>query len=411
MARKAPGDAALRWADMTADGTEQNHRHLGGQQGRELLARVESDAESIAARIADELLATIPGYEGVSVEALAASAKRNFAMSIRTIQNGREPSPEDVPEADDLAYERLEQGVPLGSLLSGFRRSMVEVMRSLVALSYEYRVSSELMLEWSTLLWSLGDVFATRATAVYRDREIDVAIADSARRSEWIGRAVAGRSGTAELLWGAAMYDVPNEIPISVFAAAAGADTGSESESRLQDWARRSGVRILSTVQSNAVVGIVIGEPDLDIKGPGFPVGLGGPAPLSDLSEAFAEASLVLRAAEDLGIRKVVDAECLSWRLALHRSPETTDLLRRRYLDPLRETGPFAQELVESVRAYLNNRMNAPAAAKSIPVHVNTLRYRLRRFEELTGADLGDVESLIEISWVLADRSVYPNKK
>lgn len=395
---------------MTADGTGQDRKHLGGQQGRELLARVESDAESIAARIADELLATIPGYEGVNVEALAASAKRNFAMSIRTIQAGREPEPEDVPEADELAYERLEQGVPLGSLLSGFRRSMAEIMRSMVALSYEYRVSPELMLEWSTLLWSLGDVFATRATAVYRDREIDVAIADSARRSEWIGRAVAGRSSTAELLWGAAMYDVPSEVPISVLAAAAGAETGSEPETRLQDWAKRSGVRVLSTVQSNAVVGIVVGEPDLDISGPGFTVGLGGPAPLGDLREAFAEATLVLRAAESLGIRKVVDAECLSWRLALHRSPETTDLLRRRYLDPLRESGPFAQELVESVRAYLSNRMNSPAAARSIPVHVNTLRYRLRRFEELTGADLGDVESLVEVSWVLADRSVYPRK-
>lgn len=53
--------------------------------------------------------------------------------------------------------------------------------------------------------------------------------------------------------------------------------------------------------------------------------------------------------------------------------------------------------------------MNIPAAARSIPVHVNTLRYRLRRFEELTGADLGDVDGLIEVSWALAAEGRSPH--
>ena len=47
-------------------------------------------------------------------------------------------------------------------------------------------------------------------------------------------------------------------------------------------------------------------------------------------------------------------------------------------------------------------RLSIPLAARSIPVHVNTLRYRLQRFSDLSGADLGDLDTLIEISWALA---------
>jgi putative transposase len=34
-------------------------------------------------------------------------------------------------------------------------------------------------------------------------------------------------------------------------------------------------------------------------------------------------------------------------------------------------------------------------------VHVNTLRYRLRRFEELTGTSLRCVDDLVEIWWAI----------
>jgi putative transposase len=131
-------------------------------------------------------------------------------------------------------------------------------------------------------------------------------------------------------------------------------------------------------------------------------VALGRPAVLTDLHRTFVAADRVLRAAVELGLSGVVDEETLSWRMAVTASPETTDLLVRRYLDPLREARAFGDELVDSVRAYLDNRLNVRAAAACIPVHVNTLRYRLHRFEELTGCDLGEVDTLVEVAWVMA---------
>lgn len=378
----------------------------GRPEGRweELIARLETDTEEVVDLIVQRLFDTVPGYELVDREALAASVRRNIDLSIRTILAGREPAPSEVPEAGALAVERLGQGVPLDSVLSGFRMCMIMILRHLIELAPDYDIPSDEVLEWSTLLWSLGDVFSTRAAAVYRDREIARAVADSARRSAWIGRVVAEGVETSELLWGAAMYDVPTEVPVRALTASANPESGNGVEERLRTWAARGGARLLTTVRSSVIVGIVIGEIAPEAEGPAMTVGLGQPELLADLPRSFASASLALRAADSLGLRQVVEPETLSWRLAIHTSPEATALLRRRYLDPLGEAGGFADDLVESVQAYLDHRMNIPAAAKSIPVHVNTLRYRLRRFEELTGADLGEVNTLVEVSWVLAAR-------
>ncbi|MDO5669932.1 MAG: helix-turn-helix domain-containing protein [Corynebacterium sp.] len=370
-----------------------------------LLDRLQKDDESLVDTTVAQLLDTIPGYGKVGPAPLAFSVRRNIALSIRIIRHGAEPTLDDVPEAHALANERLGQGVPLGSVLSGFRVSMIMILRRLIALAPEFDVPTDEVLECSTLLWSLADAFSTRATAVYRDREIARAVADSARRSEWIGNAVREGMEASELMWGAAMYNVPTDVPLRAVAAFSTLATGAPAEPLLVAWAERSGLRLLTSVQSSIIVGILIGElregAQQEAK-QGMVIGLGQPELLSELHASFSSATLALRAAEQVGEEGLVDLENLSWRLAIHTCPEATDLLKRRYLDPLRGVGEFRTELLESVRAYLEHRMNIPAASRSIPVHVNTLRYRLRRFEELTGADLGDVQSVIEVAWVLA---------
>jgi DNA-binding PucR family transcriptional regulator len=49
----------------------------------------------------------------------------------------------------------------------------------------------------------------------------------------------------------------------------------------------------------------------------------------------------------------------------------------------------------------MRSGQNVDAAARELFVHPNTLRHRLTRFEETTGASLRDLESLAEIWWAL----------
>ncbi|MFD5868846.1 PucR family transcriptional regulator [Corynebacterium sp. NPDC060344] len=374
----------------------------------ELLTALEQD-RGIVTLTVERLRASVPGYDVVPTEALAASARRNLELSIRTIRNGGEPSPEGVPEADALAIERLGQGVSLGNVLCGFRTSMTVILQRLIELAPASGIPSDQVLECSTLLWSLGDVFSTRATAVYRDREIARAVADSTRRSAWIGAAVSDSMDAAELMRGAAAYDVPADVPVRALAAPARPRSGHAGEREIHKWAHAAGVRALTAVRSNMIVGILVGDVDESAPEPGQTIALGEPALLADLPRSFEGASVALRAADAVGASRLVDLERLSWRMGVHASPATTDLLRHRYLSPLDGAGAIREDIIESVRAYLRNRMSIPAAAASIPVHANTLRYRLRRFSELTGADLGDVEHLIEVSWALA--SMGPSRR
>jgi DNA-binding PucR family transcriptional regulator len=91
----------------------------------------------------------------------------------------------------------------------------------------------------------------------------------------------------------------------------------------------------------------------------------------------------------------------LGVRPAILADRELGDELKRRYLDPLMDSSDIAQTLVETTRRYLENGMRVEATAKAMFLHANTLRYRLRRFEELTRCDLKDPDRRMEVWWAL----------
>ncbi|MGO1526946.1 MAG: PucR family transcriptional regulator [Mycobacteriaceae bacterium] len=385
----------------------------GGEWG-ELLDRLEADVGDMSEQIADEIMTVIPGYDHATRAKIVNTAQQNLSMSIRIIVRGKEPHADDITHARETALIRIEEGVPLGSLLRGFRMSMRLIQRRLLILAEDYGTPAEQLLEWSNLLWSLGDVFSSIVTGVYRDHEITRAVADSTRRSEWIGRMITGELDDAEIMRGAALYKVPTEGSFRIVLAPFRDGSGVEVEVALQRWAEAGGARLVTTVQSRSVAGVLIsgsGDPGSPVGDneardkllpAGIPVGLGRSAPLTELHRTFATVGRVVQSALDLGLTGRVDQEMLSWRMAINASPETTDVLRQRYLVPLRDSRAFGEDLIDSVRAFLDHRLNAREAAESIPVHVNTLRYRLRRFEELTGCDLGDVNTLVEVAWITA---------
>ncbi|GAA1182217.1 PucR family transcriptional regulator [Nesterenkonia xinjiangensis] len=372
-----------------------------------LLTALEQD-DTILEQTIRDIRATVPGYDDVPDSALESSVRRNIALSIRTVRAGFEPSPQDVSEADALASERYAQGVPVGSVLAGFRVCMSVILHRLLEHAPAHRIPADQVLASSTILWALGDAFSSRAVLVYQDKDLARALADSTRRAAWIGDAVATWMEPAELARGAALYDVPTSAPLRALAADSQPDADVERQRRLQDWADRTGVRILTAVRASSLVGLIIGGPDPDAHPERLTVGVGPAVTLEELPQSFESAAAALRAAETVGMTGLVDLERLSWRAAVHASPEVTALLHERHLQPLAEAGTFGEHVLEAVDAYLRHRLNIPLAARSIPVHVNTLRYRLQRFQEIAGADLGDLNTLIELSWALAAHRSHP---
>ncbi len=345
---------------------------------------------------------SVPGYDVVPTESLLASARRNRALSIRTILDGRAPDPDQIDEPRTLMEERMGQGVSIVSVLAGFRLSMSVILRHLLDLAPRHGLAADAALTFSTLLWSLGDAFTTQAVVVYRDRSIAQAVADSSRRTQWIRDAVVGVLDRTQLHSGAATFELPLDGPVRAVRADVDPGAPEDPASRLQDWAERAGARALAAPRGEGAVGILMGDAGPAAPAAGVTIAVGPPVPLADLRESFDGATRVLEAARRVGWDGVVDVDRLSWRMGILTSPEATALLHARHLEPVLAEGPFGEVVLEALGAYLEHGMSIPLAAASIPVHVNTLRYRLKRYQELTGADVHELQTLIEASWALA---------
>jgi DNA-binding PucR family transcriptional regulator len=96
------------------------------------------------------------------------------------------------------------------------------------------------------------------------------------------------------------------------------------------------------------------------------------------------------------GVVKIAD---IPLRAAVLESPNLTRLVTERCLGaiPAAQRGLFTRTLA----AYLAHDLHISEAAVELHVHPNTLRYRIRRFEELSGLRLERVDDLVAVWWAL----------
>ncbi len=132
------------------------------------------------------------------------------------------------------------------------------------------------------------------------------------------------------------------------------------------------------------------------------PAGGSGPASIAAVSAAWRDAGRALRAARDLGV---------VWHDALGGEgligvvdPAAARAFADSLLGPLDATGGKA-DLLRSTRAWLAHHGQWDVAAQELGVHRHTLRYRIRRVEEVLGRSLDDVALRAELWFALEVRA------
>ena len=140
----------------------------------------------------------------------------------------------------------------------------------------------------------------------------------------------------------------------------------------------------------------------------GLTIGVAGPVHVAELTRAYQQASAAFVTAWSLGLLGVYDQRALGLRAAVQAMPEVGDALRERYVAPLATSGALGDELLATVRTYLESGSKREGAAAVLHLHHNTVGYRLRRFHELTGADLSDLTTLAELAWLFTDLDLRP---
>ncbi|XVQ11343.1 PucR family transcriptional regulator [Spirillospora sp. CA-255316] len=146
--------------------------------------------------------------------------------------------------------------------------------------------------------------------------------------------------------------------------------------------------------QERMIAGLVRGRPAA--VGPTVPLNKGA------VSLRWARRTL------DLVVRGVIPEKApVRWldhvaTLVASMSEELIDLALNVRLGPLKELPRHRREpLVRTLLAYMESRDNAVAAAERLVVHEQTVRYRIRRLEQLLGDTLYDPDRRIEMLLLL----------
>jgi putative transposase len=374
---------------------------------RPLLSRLSARDDDVAETALAELRKVLPSYRNVSDAALRASARRNSANAIKTLSARRLPSNAELAEAAVAARERAHQGVPVQDVLTAYRLSLHHIREFLTEAATSAGCSPAVTLEMVQLLWALADAVGVRLATVHRDAELEIARHDERQRSEFLRGLVFGSVATAEIRRLGPAYGLPPDVRYVALRGRPAPDQDPGDLVRaIVSSVRGKGHSAFVDVLEGDVVGVAPKTPEI-ARCPGT-IGVGPPADLAALEPSFATASRILEAALRFGQQGVFRLEDLSLRVAVAAEDELGELLMGRYLRPLAALGARAAPVQETVEAFIANGLNIKATAEALDVHQNTVRYRISRFEELTGSWLERPLTAFEVWWALQRARLNP---
>ncbi|HEX9342221.1 MAG TPA: helix-turn-helix domain-containing protein [Actinomycetota bacterium] len=168
---------------------------------------------------------------------------------------------------------------------------------------------------------------------------------------------------------------------------------------------RRRGWK-LAVTDGARVVGLTSATRPLDVadlgEGPDVLLVTASAAPRDDaaLADAREDVAALAEHGWRAGLRGRLRAEEHPVELLVARSPGPAARLRARVLWPL--AAPDHEELLRTLRAFVAHQYDRAATSEALHVHRNTLAYRLRRIERLTGLDLTTARDLAGVYLAVA---------
>mgnify|MGYP000064744048 CR=1 FL=1 len=374
-------------------------------------ALLASDKE-VFAGVDRRLRGELSVYERVGAEAIRRSVQLNLALTVHVLRTEGGSVPREIMDRlDAIIGERIQAGITTEQMIQGHNIVMGAILARFIELGEQRQVSAEVVLASSQLLWRASHVVLQRSTSLMQQRMVEIAMREQSHRDGFVRALVAGRLAGSALEAEALVYRLDPELPYVGLRARPRRPADAEGLCRsLQDHYTRGGERAVVTVLGRDCVGVVSAASRASAgAAPDASVAVGPPVRLADISASFAVAGRILawmlRRAEH-GTKGPAD---LSWRLLVDDDRDLNARLRARYLDPLAQEPTLGALIEESLRAHLAHDRNVARAADHLVVHPNTLRYRLRRYAELTGVDLDSTEDLVGLAWALeAARAVVP---
>ncbi|MGV9410773.1 PucR family transcriptional regulator [Nocardia sp. NPDC003693] len=371
---------------------------------RRLAAHVLGHSEQLAARVVARARAEMPAYAALPTASTVTATVGILSRLLIALRDGGPLGADDLRAIREFGETRARQGISLAEVQNGWRIAVRELLDDFTESGRTVRVGPRAMLELTHDLLEIVDEAAGHYTGGHRDVEIELAQHDRDQRAEYARGLLLGGLGPADIHIGAQNYGLDVERSYRAFRARPDdRAAGSALRLVLRGEPARA-LRGLDTVVDGDLAGFL--ESGHPVETAGL-VGLGPPVRLGELDRSFRLASRMLSTAQVYGRTGAADLGALGVLPAVLADSDLGEELARRYLDPL-GAGDQARTVIDTVERFFDLGMRVEATADALIVHQNTVRYRLSRFEELTGADLRTPHSAVQIWWAIQHRRAHP---
>jgi PucR C-terminal helix-turn-helix domain/GGDEF-like domain len=382
-----------------------------------LAAALKLRFDELVDRLTDRIAAEIDLYGTGAVVApaeLCRSVADNFTFMLGQMSTSDDP---DLGPPRRTGRRRAQEGVPLPELLRAYRLGFMFLWEELLA---EARAAGDgavrALTDAAAVILSCSDDYAIALTEAYRDAVSDRIVTTDRHRSALVEALVTGGVSDHGPAWEVAkLLDLPYEGAF-VAVVAENTELGTEplagAEGRLAPHDVVSAWRL----QPDQQVGVVsLGHRPVDlvvgVLGE-LAVGRVGVSPTYPTVDHTPRAVRLARIAMQnlpVGAPAVAQFDDSPLGALVAADPAVARDVVQRVFGRLLALDPEDRSvLLDTVEAWLSEGGSATAAGHALFCHPNTVRYRLRRVEELTGRSVDAPRAAAELTVALQALRVFP---
>lgn len=333
-----------------------------------------------------ELLAEGPSLDELLDETVAAARARSSQVAVlpeaevrrhvramlqaaATALSRGGPAEADLTVAERLGADRARQGVPVAALLDGFQAGRSHLVQAMIKRGRAAGLTADDLLEAVTKIDAISTALEHRMVHAHRIMELELVRTARDSSAQRLRALLHGEPVDRPLDPARRYHCVVSEVSDPAAARPLEAALGVSGFTGMVDG------RLTAVVTR-------LPEPVGDI-----PLLVAAPAaPPERLPEMYGLCRRAAEAARGLtGLRHLTELALIT---ATATEPGLGALLAAELLEPLDPADPFHRDLAGTALAHLDQGCRIEPTAAALHVHPNTVKYRLRRLQELTGRPL-----------------------
>ncbi|MFC9876004.1 PucR family transcriptional regulator [Nocardia salmonicida] len=370
-----------------------------------LLARIDDLGLQLAERFIDEL-ETYRNENQVPFDTIRTSCTRNLTLMVQHFTTAEPVDPEPPKETGRL---RAQQGVPLAETLHAFRIGFEFLWSELVAEARRHpAVTDAVLVDLAAEVWALAGEYSVAVAAAYREMSSELVLQREHERSVLVEALFTGVIADPTTLGEATrVLGLPPRGRYVVVAAEVGV-AGREALPGIETTLRRAQIISAWRLRPDQQIGVLALPANREsatlaaLRKYQARIGMSPPyESLTDTPQAlhFARLAVVGLGDRAAGVARFDDNPL---GMVVAAAPlEAAHMVDMRLRELLALPHDDRLRLLETLETWFAAGGSAAATGERLYLHANTVRYRLRHIEKLTGRSLTDPAAVRDLGAAL----------